>query len=213
VFYLHSRLLERAAHLKAELGGGSMTALPIVETMANDISAYIPTNVISITDGQIYLESELFHSGVRPAVNVGLSVSRVGRDAQKKAMRKVSGKLRLTLAQYRELLVFAQFGADIDPSTKKLLDDGDRLSETLKQNQHHPLSLSEQVFLLLCVTGDSLKTVPIDKVRAFNEGLLAYGHKEAQAALDEIERSGDLSDETANTLRACIKAYAQMKAV
>ena len=213
VFYLHSRLLERAAHLKAELGGGSMTALPIVETMANDISAYIPTNVISITDGQIYLESELFHSGVRPAVNVGLSVSRVGRAAQKKAMRKVSGKLRLTLAQYRELLVFAQFGADIDPSTKKLLDDGDRLSETLKQNQHHPLSLSEQVFLLLCVTGDSLKTVPIDKVRAFNEGLLAYGHKEAQAALDEIERSGDLSDDTANALRACIKAYAQMKAV
>jgi F-type H+-transporting ATPase subunit alpha len=213
VFYLHSRLLERAAHLKDELGGGSMTALPIVETMASDISAYIPTNVISITDGQIYLETELFHSGVRPAVNVGLSVSRVGRAAQKKAMRKVSGKLRLTLAQYRELQVFAQFGADIDPATKKLLDDGDRLTETLKQPQQSPLALSEQVFLLLCVTEDFLKSVPIDKVRSFNEGLLEYAHSRCREEFEEIDRTGDLTDAAANALRDCIRAYLDQKAV
>lgn len=214
VFYLHSRLLERAAHLKDELGGGSMTALPIVETMASDISAYIPTNVISITDGQVYLETELFHAGVRPAVNVGLSVSRVGRAAQKKAMRKVSGRLRLTLAQYRELLVFAQFGADIDPSTKGMLDHGDRLSETLKQQQNKPLSLSEQVCLLLCVTEGYLKDVPVQGVRAFNEGLLAYAHKECGAALANIEETGDLTEEISSALRACVLAYSQsVKAV
>ena len=214
VFYLHSRLLERAGHLKDELGGGSLTALPIVETMASDISAYIPTNVISITDGQIYLETELFHAGVRPAVNVGLSVSRVGRAAQRKAMRKVSGKLRLTLAQYRELQIFAQFGSDIDPTTKRILDDGDRLSETLKQKQHEPLSLSEQVLLLLSATSDVIKKIPVSEVRKFNAGLIAYAHREFDNAMCEVETGFDLTDETRATLLECIQEYAQsIKAV
>ncbi len=214
VFYLHSRLLERAGHLKDELGGGSLTALPIVETMASDISAYIPTNVISITDGQIYLETELFHAGVRPAVNVGLSVSRVGRAAQRKAMRKVSGKLRLTLAQYRELQIFAQFGSDIDPTTKRILDDGDRLSETLKQKQHEPLSLCEQVLLLLSATSDVIKKIPVSEVRSFNAGLIAYAHREFDDAMCEIETGYDLTDETRATLLDCIREYAQsIKAV
>ncbi len=214
VFYLHSRLLERAGHLKDELGGGSLTALPVVETMASDISAYIPTNVISITDGQIYLETELFHAGVRPAVNVGLSVSRVGRAAQRKAMRKVSGKLRLTLAQYRELQIFAQFGSDIDPTTKRILDDGDRLSETLKQKQHEPLSLCEQVLLLLSATSDVIKTIPVNEVRSFNAGLIAYAHREFDAAMCEVETTYDLTDETRETLLSCIREYAQsIKAV
>jgi len=207
VFYLHSRLLERAGHLKKEQGGGSLTALPIVETMASDISAYIPTNVISITDGQIYLEPELFHAGVRPAVNVGLSVSRVGGAAQKKAMRKVAKKLRLTLAQYRELQVFAQFGSDIDPVTKKILDDGDRLSETLKQNQHEPLQMSEQVLLLYAVMNDYLKDVPTADVRAFNLGLLQYARRRCGDTLRSVEDGGDLPDELAEGLRACIEAY------
>ena len=209
VFYLHSRLLERAAHLSKEHGGGSLTALPIVETMASDISAYIPTNVISITDGQIYLETELFHAGVRPAVNVGLSVSRVGGAAQKKAMRKVSGKLRLTLAQYRELMIFAQFGADIDPATKKLLDYGDRLTETLKQTEHSPLSLSNQVSLLLAVTGNYLENVPVKMVKAFNAGLLNYLKNTCRIQLSEIEKTGELTDEAAKTLNQAIAEYAK----
>ncbi len=207
VFYLHSRLLERAGHLSKELGGGSLTALPIVETMASDISAYIPTNVISITDGQIYLEPELFHSGVRPAVNVGLSVSRVGSAAQKKAMRKVVKKLRLTLAQYRELQIFAQFGSDIDSVTKNILDSGDRLSETLKQNQHEPLQMCEQVLLLYAVMNDYLKDVPSPHVRAFQKGLLQYAHRNYSALLSEIEDSGDLTDEQTQEMRACIENY------
>ncbi|HWR24473.1 MAG TPA: F0F1 ATP synthase subunit alpha [Feifaniaceae bacterium] len=214
VFYLHSRLLERAGHLNEELGGGSLTALPIVETMASDISAYIPTNVISITDGQIYLETELFHAGVRPAVNVGLSVSRVGRAAQRQAMRKVSGKLRLTLAQYRELQIFAQFGSDIDPTTKRILDDGDRLSETLKQKQHAPLSLSEQVLLLLSATSDVIKNIPVSEVRSFNAGLISYAHRQFEAAMNTVETGYDLADETRAALNECIKKYAQsIKAV
>ncbi len=214
VFYLHSRLLERAGHLKDELGGGSLTALPIVETMASDISAYIPTNVISITDGQIYLETELFHAGVRPAVNVGLSVSRVGRAAQRKAMRKVSGKLRLTLAQYRELQIFAQFGSDIDPTTKRILDDGDRLSETLKQKQHEPLSLCEQVLLLLCATSDVIKKIPVSAVRSFNAGLITFAHREYEDAMCEVENTFDLTDETRQVLLSCVKDYADsIKAV
>ncbi len=214
VFYLHSRLLERAGHLKDELGGGSLTALPIVETMASDISAYIPTNVISITDGQIYLETELFHAGVRPAVNVGLSVSRVGRAAQRKAMRKVSGKLRLTLAQYRELQIFAQFGSDIDPTTKRILDDGDRLSETLKQKQHEPLSLAEQVLLLLSATSDVIKKLTVSEVRKFNAGLITYAHREFDNAMCEVETGFDLTDETRAALLECIQEYAQsIKAV
>jgi F-type H+/Na+-transporting ATPase subunit alpha len=207
VFYLHSRLLERAGHLSEANGGGSLTALPIVETMASDISAYIPTNVISITDGQIYLEPELFHSGVRPAVNVGLSVSRVGSAAQKKAMRKVVKKLRLTLAQYRELQIFAQFGSDIDNVTKGILDNGDRLSETLKQNQHEPLQMSEQVLVLYAVMNDYLKDVPAQHVRAFQKGLLQYAQRNYGAMLDEIEESGDLTDEQAAELRICIENY------
>ena len=208
VFYLHSRLLERAAHLSESLGGGSITALPIVETMASDISAYIPTNVISITDGQIYLETELFHSGVRPAVNVGLSVSRVGRAAQRKAMRKVSGKLRLTLAQYRELMVFSQFGADIDPATKSLLDYGDRLTETLKQSQHSPYSLPEEVCLLLAVMGGTLKSIPIAQVRKFNVGLVEHLGRANAAQLKQIEDTGELTDEVERELNEAIKDYA-----
>ena len=207
VFYLHSRLLERAGHLSSANGGGSLTALPIVETMASDISAYIPTNVISITDGQIYLEPELFHSGVRPAVNVGLSVSRVGSAAQKKAMRKVVKKLRLTLAQYRELQIFAQFGSDIDSVTKEILDNGDRLSETLKQNQHEPLQMSEQVLVLYAVMNGYLKSVPAPHVRAFQKGLLQYMRRNYGSILDEIEESGDLGDELLEELRAAIENY------
>ena len=207
VFYLHSRLLERAGHLSVANGGGSLTALPIVETMASDISAYIPTNVISITDGQIYLEPELFHAGVRPAVNVGLSVSRVGSAAQKKAMRKVVKKLRLTLAQYRELQIFAQFGSDIDSVTKEILDSGDRLSETLKQNQHEPLQMSEQVLVLYAVMNGYLKDVPSLHVRAFQKGLLQYARRNYSSLLDEIEESGDLTEEIIEELRASIENY------
>jgi len=207
VFYLHSRLLERAGHLSEANGGGSLTALPIVETMASDISAYIPTNVISITDGQIYLEPELFHSGVRPAVNVGLSVSRVGSAAQKKAMRKVVKKLRLTLAQYRELQVFAQFGSDIDSVTKEILDNGDRLSETLKQNQHEPLQMSEQVLLLFAVMNGYLKSVPSQHVRSFQKGLLQYVQRNYGSLLSEIEETGDMTDEQMQEMRSAIENY------
>ncbi|MEN6634299.1 MAG: F0F1 ATP synthase subunit alpha [Clostridiaceae bacterium] len=207
VFYLHSRLLERAGHLSEANGGGSLTALPIVETMASDISAYIPTNVISITDGQIYLEPELFHSGVRPAVNVGLSVSRVGSAAQKKAMRKVVKKLRLTLAQYRELQIFAQFGSDIDSVTKEILDNGDRLSETLKQNQHEPLQMSEQVLLLYAVMNGYLKEVPSQHVRSFQKGLLQYVSRNYGSLLDEIEETGDFTDEQGQELKTAIENY------
>ncbi len=207
VFYLHSRLLERAGHLSEERGGGSLTALPIVETMASDISAYIPTNVISITDGQIYLEPELFHSGIRPAVNVGLSVSRVGSAAQDKAMRKVVKKLRLTLAQYRELQIFAQFGSDIDSVTKEILDNGDRLSETLKQAQHEPLQMCEQVLLLYAVMNGHLSHVAAPHVRAFQKGLLQYAHRNYSAMLDEIEESGDLTEELTKELITCIENY------
>ena len=207
VFYLHSRLLERAGHLSEANGGGSLTALPIVETMASDISAYIPTNVISITDGQIYLEPELFHSGVRPAVNVGLSVSRVGSAAQKKAMRKVVKKLRLTLAQYRELQVFAQFGSDIDSVTKSILDNGDRLTETLKQNQHEPLQMSEQVLLLFAVMNGYLKDVPSHLVRTFQKGLLQYIHRTTPSLLDEMEETGDFNEAQEAQMRASIESY------
>ncbi len=207
VFYLHSRLLERAGHLSEANGGGSLTALPIVETMASDISAYIPTNVISITDGQIYLEPELFHSGVRPAVNVGLSVSRVGSAAQKKAMRKVVKTLRLTLAQYRELQIFAQFGSDIDSVTKGILDNGDRLSETLKQNQHEPLQMSEQVLVLFAVMNGYLKDVPSQHVRSFQKGLLQYMSRNYGSLLDEIEATGDMTEEQTQEMKTGIENY------
>ncbi len=207
VFYLHSRLLERAGHLTQTCGGGSLTALPIVETMASDISAYIPTNVISITDGQIYLEPELFHAGIRPAVNVGLSVSRVGSAAQEKAMRKVVKKLRLTLAQYRELQIFAQFGSDIDSVTKEILDNGDRLSETLKQAQHEPLQMCEQVLVLYAVMNGYLTHVSSPHVRAFQKGLIQYARRNYSTLLDEVEESGDLTDELTQEMRTCIENY------
>ncbi len=174
VFYLHSRLLERAAKLSNELGGGSLTALPIIETQAGDVSAYIPTNVISITDGQIYLETDLFNSGVRPAVNVGLSVSRVGGNAQIKAMRQVAGTLRLDLAQYRELAAFSQFGSDLDKATQAQLARGQRLTEILKQGQYQPLPFSKQILIIFAGTQGLLDDMPIDQLRDFEKGLYAY---------------------------------------
>ena len=174
VFYLHSRLLERAAKLKAELGGGSLTALPIIETQAGDLSAYIPTNVISITDGQIFLESDLFNQGIRPAINVGNSVSRVGGSAQIKAMRQVAGRLRLDLAQYRELAAFAQFGSDLDQATQRQLNRGKRLTEILKQPQYQPLPVEKQVAIVFAATNGYLDSVPVEKLRAYEDGLFRF---------------------------------------
>ena len=211
VFYLHSRLLERAAHLNSDLGGGSMTALPIVETMAGDISAYIPTNVISITDGQIYLESELFHSGVRPAVNVGLSVSRVGRSAQYDAMKAVSGSLRLEVAQYRDMAVFAQFGADVDVSTKKLLDRGLRMTELLKQSKDRILKLSEQVVILTALHSEILETVEVASVRKFVQDLLAWLKENHPDILGSIDTTKSLPETTANDLKKAMAEFAAQR--
>ncbi len=174
VFYLHSRLLERAAKLSDKNGGGSLTALPVIETQAGDVSAYIPTNVISITDGQIYLETDLFNQGVRPAVNVGLSVSRVGGSAQIKAMRQVAGTLKLELAQYRELAAFAQFGSDLDKATQAQLNRGQRLVELLKQNQFSPLPFSKQILIIMAGTSGFLDDMPVDQVREFEKELYKY---------------------------------------
>ena len=207
VFYLHSRLLERAAHLSKELGGGSMTALPIIETMAGDISAYIPTNVISITDGQIFLETELFNAGIRPAVNVGLSVSRVGGSAQIKAMRKVAGRLRLDLAQYRELAVFAQFASDLDQNTRETLDQGARLTETLKQPQYSPYPMASQVMLLYIAVNKYLMKIPFNYVREFGKRYLDYVDTNYPGVRLQIEKTGDLSDESINSLRAAAEAF------
>ena len=195
VFYLHSRLLERAAKLSKEEGGGSMTALPIIETQAGDISAYIPTNVISITDGQIFLESDLFHSGFRPAINVGLSVSRVGGKAQIKAMKQVAGSLRLDLAQYRELAVFAQFGTDLDPVTQATLDKGARITEALKQPQYSPLPVEEQVLTLYFFTHDYAKAVPVREIVAMEGRLLDYFRHFHSDILREIREKKALSEE------------------
>lgn len=195
VFYLHSRLLERAARLSEAKGGHSMTALPIVETQAGDISAYIPTNVISITDGQIYLESELFFSGQRPAINVGLSVSRVGGDAQTKAMKKVAGPLRMNLAQYRELQAFAQFGSDLDEATQKILTQGARLMEMLKQSQYRPRTLAEQVILLGLSTTGAFDTLDLDDVRPFCTSFLKFMHSLHSDLLKQIEQTGLYTDE------------------
>ena len=208
VFYLHSRLLERAAKLSAELGGGSMTALPIVETMAGDISAYIPTNVISITDGQIFLESELFHAGVRPAVNVGLSVSRVGRSAQHPAMRDVSGSLRLEVAQYRDMAVFAQFGADVDAETRRLLERGERMTELLKQPRQVILKLSAQVALLLAYGGNLLKDIPAKSIGDFETRLLEHLYDSCANVMRTIDTSKRLSPTGKRTLTAAISAFA-----
>ena len=206
VFYLHSRLLERAAKLNKELGGGSLTALPIIETQAGDVSAYIPTNVISITDGQIYLESDLFFAGVRPAVNAGISVSRVGGDAQIKAMKQVTGQLRLDLASFRELQAFAQFGSDLDKSTQQAISRGQHMTELLKQPQYKPYPVEEQVALLYAGTHGYIDDVVLDKVSAFAQGLLS--HLRAEGGLFKTIRDAKrLTDETEAALKAAVEDF------
>ena len=207
VFYLHSRLLERAAKLSDELGGGSITALPIIETLAGDVSAYIPTNVISITDGQIYLESELFFAGQRPAVNVGLSVSRVGGAAQIKAMKKIAGPLRISLAQYRELAVFAQFGSDLDKSTRERLAQGERLLETLKQPQYSPLSVDRQVILLYASANNYTKEIPVKDIRQFNAGLLQHIEERHADIPKEMLETGELNKALEERLGKAIEEF------
>ncbi len=209
VFYLHSRLLERAAKLDKKYGGGSLTALPVIETQAGDVSAYIPTNVISITDGQIYLEPDLFYQGIRPAVNAGLSVSRVGSAAQIKAMKKVAGKLRLDLAQYRELAAFAQFGSDLDEATKKQLERGKRITEILKQDQFSPLPVEHQVAVLFAVYKGLTDDVPVEKIKDFEKGFYKYMNVSGKKELKEIKQSGDLNKETEEKLKQKIKEYKQ----
>ena len=208
VFYLHSRLLERAAKLNKENGSGSLTALPIIETQANDVSAYIPTNVISITDGQIFLETDLFYQGVRPAVNVGLSVSRVGSAAQTKATKKVAGKIKGELAQYREMAAFAQFGSDLDAVTQRLLNRGARLTELLKQPQFSPLQMEEQVVVIYAGVNGYLDKLPLNRVRAFEDGLLAAVRGKSADLLASIRNSRDLSNADADKLKAAVDAFA-----
>ncbi len=204
VFYLHSRLLERAARLSDDLGGGSLTALPIIETQAGDVSAYIPTNVISITDGQIFLETELFHSGIMPAVNPGISVSRVGGNAQIKAMKKVAGSLKLAYSQYRELQAFAQFGSDLDNDTKMRLAKGERIVEVLKQGRNAPVRVELQVAIIYAVINDMLETVPVDKIQEFEKTLFDYIENKARDIIDEIEKTGALSEECEEKLKSAI---------
>ena len=207
VFYLHSRLLERSSRLDDEHGGGSITALPIIETQAGDVSAYIPTNVISITDGQIFLETQLFNSGMRPAVNVGLSVSRVGGAAQTKAMKKVSGTLRMDLAQYREMGVFTQFSSDLDKATKDLLDFGDRLMELLKQPLCEPLKMHEEVILLLAAGRKQMQDIPLDKVKSFSKALLRNMNEKHTDIVDEINDKKVLSDELSERIISAVKEF------
>lgn len=207
IFYLHSRLLERSAKLNEEYGGGSITALPIIETQAGDVSAYIPTNVISITDGQIYLESDLFYQGIRPAVNVGLSVSRVGSTAQTKAMKKVAGKLRLELAQYRELAAFAQFGSDLDETTQKQIQRGSRLTELLKQDQYEPQAVENQVIGLYAATNGYCDDIAIEEIRSFEKGLQEYCEEHGKELLLAIRQTGELSGENEEVLREIIKKF------
>lgn len=195
VFYLHSRLLERAANLSEEAGGGSLTALPIIETQAGDVSAYIPTNVISITDGQIFLETELFNSGIRPAVNPGISVSRVGGNAQIKAMKKVSGSLKLLYSQYRELQAFSQFGSDLDKDTKARLEQGERIVEVLKQGLNSPLSVEHQVLIIYAVTNNFLKEIPIGKISRYEEELFSFVDASFPQIVSSIEETKQLTDE------------------
>ena len=211
VFYLHSRLLERAARLDEAHGGGSLTALPIIETQAGDVSAYIPTNVISITDGQIFLETELFHSGVMPAVNPGISVSRVGGNAQIKAMKKVAGTLKLIYSQYRELQSFAQFGSDLDADTKARLEQGARIVEVLKQNQNAPVPVEKQVAILYAVTKGILSRVATEDVRSYEAGLYTWIDSDAQgaAAMQEIRSTGALSAETEGKLKGALEQYTE----
>ena len=207
VFYLHSRLLERAAKVKKELGGGSLTALPIIETQAGDLSAYIPTNVISITDGQIFLEADLFNQGVRPAINVGNSVSRVGGSAQVKAMRQVAGTLRLDLAQYRELAAFAQFGSDLDPATQRQLNRGKRLTEILKQPQYRPLAVEKQVAIIYAATNGYLDDVAVEKLRQFEEELYRFLESRKAGLLASIADKKTLDDEIKTQLNAALVEF------
>jgi F-type H+-transporting ATPase subunit alpha len=209
VFYLHSRLLERAAKMGEGAGLGSLTALPVIETQANDVSAYIPTNVISITDGQIFLETDLFYQGIRPAVNVGLSVSRVGSAAQTKAMKKVAGRIKGELAQYREMAAFAQFGSDLDATTQRLLNRGARLTELLKQPQFSPLKMEEQVVVIYAGVNGYLDRFPVDRVNAFEEGLLAAMRNQHSGILHAIRDSKDLEDATAGKLKSAVDDYAK----
>jgi len=208
VFYLHSRLLERAAKLNDENGGGSLTALPIIETQAGDVSAYIPTNVISITDGQIFLETELFNQGIRPAVNVGLSVSRVGSAAQTKAMKKVAGSIKLELAQYREMAAFAQFGSDLDASTQILLNRGSKLTELLKQKQYSPMSVAEQVISVFCGVKGYLDDIDLKDISEFENKILSKCNSENPEILEAISKSGKLEEETEKSL---IKIIEELK--
>ncbi len=207
IFNLHSRLLERAAKLSNELGGGSLTALPIVETQAGDFSAYIPTNVISITDGQIYLESDLFYAGIRPAVNAGLSVSRVGGNAQNKAMKKVAGSLRLDLAQYRELAAFTKFGSELDKATQAQLNRGERLLEILKQPQYHPLPVEQQVSIIYIANQGFLDDVPVHRVKDFERGFLQYLNEKYSRVLDQLRVSKELTAEVSNTLNEAVGEF------
>ena len=207
VFYLHSRLLERAAKMNDENGGGSLTALPVIETQANDVSAFIPTNVISITDGQIFLETELFNQGIRPAVNVGLSVSRVGSAAQTKAMKKVAGSIKLELAQYREMAAFAQFGSDLDASTQKLLNRGSKLTELLKQNQYSPMTIAEQVVSIFTGVNGYLDDLELNQIRDFEKDLFELIKSSHSDIIESINSSGDLNDNASSKLTSIIEEF------
>jgi F-type H+-transporting ATPase subunit alpha len=209
VFYLHSRLLERAAKMRTELGGGSLTALPIIETQAGDLSAYIPTNVISITDGQIFLESDLFHQGIRPAINVGNSVSRVGGSAQIKAMRQVAGSLRLDLAQYRELAAFAQFGSDLDAATQAQLNRGARLVEILKQPQYQPLPIEKQVLIVYAGTNGFLDQVPTEEVGAYETELYRLFDARHSSILKTLAEKKQIDDALKAEINAALKDFGQ----
>jgi F-type H+-transporting ATPase subunit alpha len=208
VFYLHSRLLERAAKMNDKKGGGSLTALPIIETQAGDLSAYIPTNVISITDGQIFLESDLFNSGIRPAINVGNSVSRVGGSAQVKAMKAVAGRLRLDLAQYREMAAFAMFASDLDKSTQALLARGQRTTEILKQDQYQPLAVARQIAIIYAATNGFLDTLPVSDCRRYEKELLSWLERSRKGLLDEIQEKKDLKGELGDKLKAALTEFA-----
>lgn len=207
VFYLHSRLLERAARLSDKLGGGSLTALPIIETQAGDVSAYIPTNVISITDGQIYLETEMFNAGFRPAVNAGLSVSRVGGSAQIKAMKKISGPIRIELAQYRELAAFSQFSSDLDPETKEQLAQGERIREILKQDQYKPMPVENQVIIIYAATKKYLIDVEVDDIMDFEKGLFEYIDTKYPEVPASIREDKEIKEDTEKKLIQAIEEF------
>jgi F-type H+-transporting ATPase subunit alpha len=209
VFYLHSRLLERAAKMSDEFGGGSLTALPIIETQAGDVSAYIPTNVISITDGQIVLDADLFYSGIRPAVNVGLSVSRVGFSAAVKAMKQVGGTLKLDLAQYREMAAFAQFGSELDPASQRLLHRGERLTEMLKQNQYDPLPMEKEVLIIFAANEGYFDKLEVSQIKPFEGALYSFIEAKHKGLLDDIRATREISDDTRKGLLAALDQFAE----